>query len=186
MVKPTKPKSDKKIILLEDERLKLTLQRLSRQLIENYYSSENLAIVGIQPRGIFLSRIIFENIVASKKIKHPQYAEIDITFYRDDFRMKQLIPSPQKIAPNFSVENKKVILIDDVLYTGRTIRSALDALQNYGRPESVELMVLVNRRFSRQLPIEPNYFGISIDSFDNQTVLIDWNKNKVYLQYKEN
>lgn len=186
MANNTKPKNNKKVILLQDELLNLTLQRLSRQIIENYYSSENLVIIGIQPRGTFLSRIIYKHLTLSKKIKNTQYGEIDITFYRDDFKIKQLVPSPQKIQPDFLVDNKKVVLIDDVLYTGRTIRAALDALQNYGRPQSVELMVLVNRRFSRQLPIEPNYFGISIDSFDNQTVIIDWDKNKVYLQYKEN
>ncbi len=180
---------DKKMILLQDKLLELTIQRLSRQIIENYYSSKNLVIVGIQPRGVFLSRIIYDLLHSSKKINNIDYAEIDITFYRDDFKLKPLSPSPQRIQPDFSIENKKVVLIDDVLYTGRTIRAALDALQNYGRAESIELMVLINRRFSRQLPIEPNYFGMNIDSFDNQTVLInwakDWKKSKIYLQYKE-
>ncbi|MCX7728770.1 MAG: bifunctional pyr operon transcriptional regulator/uracil phosphoribosyltransferase PyrR, partial [Bacteroidia bacterium] len=161
-----------------------------KQILENYFQSDNLVIIGLQPRGIYLSRVIFSLLKESQKIKHVQYAEIDVTFFRDDFKLKPLSPLPQKIDPHFSVDDKKVVLIDDVLYTGRTIRAALDCLQNYGRPASVELLVLVNRRFSRELPIEPNYSGISIDSFDNQKVLIewgkDWKKSKVYLEYKEN
>lgn len=177
-------------ILLEKKQLELVILRLSKQLIEKYFSSENLVIIGLQPRGIFLSQILYSLLENSKKIKNIQYAEIDVTFYRDDFKLKPLSPLPQKISPDFSVENKQVVLIDDVLYTGRTIRAALDCIQNYGRPASVELLVLVNRRFSRQLPIEPNYTGISVDSYDNQKVLIewgkDWKKSKVYLELKEN
>ncbi|GAB4204399.1 MAG: bifunctional pyr operon transcriptional regulator/uracil phosphoribosyltransferase PyrR [Bacteroidia bacterium] len=182
-------KKDNRTILLEKKQLELVVLRLSKQIIEKYFSSENLVIVGLQPRGIFLSQIIYDLLLSSKQIKNIEYAEMDVTFYRDDFKLKPLSPLPQKISPDFSVDTKKVVLIDDVLYTGRTIRAALDALQHYGRPESVELMVLVNRRFSRQLPIEPNYTGISIDSFDHQKVLIDWEKDwkksKVYLEYKE-
>ncbi len=182
----SKPKLSQ-ITLLEKKYLELVILRLSRQIIEQYYSSENLVIIGVQPRGIYLSRVIHSLLVESKKIKGLQYAELDVTFYRDDFKIKPLAPSPQKISPDFSVENKNIILIDDVLYTGRTIRAALDAIQNYGRPSSVELLVLVNRRFSRQLPIEANYVGINIDSFDNQKVQIhwanDWRKSKVYLEY---
>lgn len=177
-------------IILKDRLLEFTIQRLCRQIVENYYAADNLVLMGIQPRGVFLSRIIQSIISHSKEIKSFQYAEIDVTFYRDDFKMKTLLPSPQQIAPEFSIDNKKVVLIDDVLYTGRTIRAAMDAIQDYGRPQCVELLVLVNRRFSRQLPIEPTYSGISIDSFDNQTVLIEWHKNwkksKVYLEHKTN
>lgn len=179
-----------KMILLESRLLELTVRRLTQQVIENYYLSENLVVIGIQPRGVFLSQIIQSILSQEKKIKKFDYAEIDVTFYRDDFKIKPLSPSPQKITPGFSLDNKKVVLIDDVLYTGRTIRAALDCLQNYGRPESVELLVLVNRRFSRQLPIEANYVGVHIDSFDHQRVFIHWNKNweksQVFLEYKEN
>lgn len=176
-------------ILLEKKHLELSILRLSRQIIEKYFSSETLVIIGLQPRGIYLSRIIYSILQSSKKLKSLEYAEIDVTFYRDDFKLKPLLPSPQKITPNFSIDNKNVIIIDDVLYTGRTIRAALDALQNYGRANSIELLVLVNRRFSRQLPIEPNYTGINIDSFDNQKVFIqwtdNWKKSKVYLEHIE-
>lgn len=189
MAKVNQPQKISRSILLEKTQLELIVSRLSKQIIENYFSSENLVIIGIQPRGVFLSRIIFSLLQNSKKIKTLQYAEMDVTFYRDDFKLKPLSPLPQKISPEFSVENKKVVLIDDVLYTGRTIRSALDCIQNYGRPESVELLVLVNRRFSRELPIEPNYTGTDIDSFDNQKVIIewatDWGKSKVYIEHNE-
>jgi pyrimidine operon attenuation protein/uracil phosphoribosyltransferase len=182
-------KTSSRIVILQNKLLELTIKRLSFQLIEHFYSLENLVIVGLQPRGIFLSQIIHQLLEASQKIKHLEYAELDVTFYRDDFKLKPLVPSPQKLPPNFSVEDKRVVIIDDVLYTGRTVRSAIDAIQNYGRPKSVELLVLVNRRFSRELPIEPTYSGISIDSFDNQKVHIewkeDWTKSKVYLEYIE-
>ncbi len=180
--------SGKPVILVEKKQLELTILRLSKQIIENYFPFENTVIVGIQPRGVFLSRIIHTLLLTSKKAKNIPYAEIDITFYRDDFKLKPLSPHTQKIDPSFTVENKRVLLIDDVLYTGRTIRAALDALQNYGRPHSVELLVLINRRMARQLPIEPNYTGISVDAFNDQSVTIewgkDWTKSKVYLIHK--
>lgn len=189
MAKSGQPKSVKTIPILQEPLLELTIQRLSKQINEHYYRAKNLVIVGLQPRGVFLSRILINLLESSQKIQHTQYAELDVSFYRDDFKLKPIVPSPQKISPDFSVEDKPVVLIDDVLYTGRTIRAALDCLQNYGRPASVELLVLVNRRFSRQLPIEPNYSGISIDSFDNQRVLIewhnDWKKSRILLEYKE-
>jgi len=187
---PPSSKKNNHTVLLEKKHLELVILRLSKQIIEKYFTSETLVLVGLQPRGIFLSKIIYDLLLSSQQIKNIEYAEIDVTFYRDDFKLKPLSPLPQKINPGFSVDNKEVVLIDDVLYTGRTVRAALDALQNYGRPQSIELMVLVNRRFSRQLPIEPNYSGISIDSFDNQKVSIewtkDWTKSKVYLEYYEN
>lgn len=81
----------------------------------------------------------------------------------------------------FSIEDKMVVLIDDVLYTGRTIRSALDALQDFGRPKKVELCVLVNRRFNRELPIQPDYFGIAIDSVVTQKVKVEWDREEVMM-----
>lgn len=190
MAKPVQLKSVKTIPILQEPLLELTINRLSKQIIEQYYRSRNLVIIGLQPRGVFLSRVIVKLLESSQKIQHMDYVELDVSFYRDDFKLKPIVPYPQKISPGFSIENKQVVLIDDVLYTGRTIRAALDCLQNYGRAEWIELLVLVNRRFSRQLPIEPNYFGISIDSFDDQKVLIEWHKDwkrsRVLLEYKEN
>jgi pyrimidine operon attenuation protein/uracil phosphoribosyltransferase len=100
------------------------------------------------------------------------YGMLDITFYRDDIR-KELHVANQTDIP-FSIEGMNVVLIDDVLYTGRTIRSALDALLDYGRPKKVELCVLIDRRFSRQFPIQPDYVGKAIDSIISQKVKVSW------------
>ena len=132
----------------------------------------NTVIIGIQPRGIALSdRIVQEMSVESNFFKIP-YGKLDITFYRDDLRKEIHLPSNIDIP--FSVEGKKVVLIDDVLYTGRTIRAALDALMDFGRPAKVELLVLIDRRYSRQLPIQPDYTGKSIDSIISQKVKVLW------------
>src|SRR4030095_8119883 len=100
------------------------------------------------------------------------YGKLDITFYRDDVRKELHVPNQTDIK--FSIEGRKVVLVDDVLYTGRTIRAALDALLSFGRPDKVELMVLIDRRYSRHLPIQPDYIGKSIDSIITQKVKVLW------------
>ena len=127
-------------------------------------------MIGIQPRGIFLSDRI--SSLLSPTASSIKYGKLDITFYRDDIRKELHVANKTDI--NFSIEDKKVILVDDVLYTGRTIRAALDALLTFGRPEKVELCVLIDRRFSRQLPIQPDYCGKSIDSIITQKVRVFW------------
>ena len=171
-------------ILLSDKAFQITVQRLCHQLIENHQHFENTVIIGIQPRGSFLAKRICDELqnITGYKIK---LGLLDVTFYRDDFRThdKPLIPSSNQI--DFIVENKKVVLIDDVLYTGRTIRSALDALIDLGRPEKVELLVLIDRRFTRDLPIQPDYTGKKVDTINSQKVKVSWketeNEDKVYL-----
>lgn len=158
--------------LLTPGQVNLTIQRLAHQIIENHLDLENTVLIGLQPRGIFVSNRIVEvikTIVDENKI---HYGKLDITFYRDDIRSSIHIANETDI--NFSIENKSVILIDDVLWTGRTIRAALDALLDFGRPASVELCVLIDRRFSRQLPIQPNYIGRSIDTYNDQKVKVYW------------
>jgi len=159
--------------LLNSNQLDITLQRLSHQLVENHLSFEDTAIIGIQPRGIFLSdRIakLVKNITGNKKIA---YGKLDITFYRDDVHSNNIhIPSDTNIP--FSIEGKNVILIDDVLHTGRTIRSAMDALIDFGRPKKVELLVLIDRRFSRELPVQPDYVGQTVDTILTQKVKVYW------------
>ena len=173
--------------LLTPGQINLTIQRLAHQIIENHLDLENTVLIGLQPRGIFVSNRIVEamkSIVEAGKI---QYGKLDITFYRDDIRSSIHIANETDI--NFSIENKQVILIDDVLWTGRTIRAALDALLDFGRPAAVELCVLIDRRFSRQLPIQPNYIGRSIDTYEDQKVKVYWEekdgKNAVELLSKE-
>jgi pyrimidine operon attenuation protein / uracil phosphoribosyltransferase len=156
--------------LLNQQQIQLTIKRLANQVLENNVELKNTVLIGIQPRGIFLSdRIVKELSSLTNQIF---YGKLDITFYRDDIRKELHIPNQTDIK--FSIEGKKVVLIDDVLYTGRTIRAALDALMDYGRPEKVELMVLIDRRYSRQLPIQADYIGKSIDSIVTQKVKVLW------------
>ena len=165
--------------ILNKFQLQIIIERLAYQLIENYADLSSLVIIGIQPRGIYLSDKIYaqlRKIAAGNKIL---YGKMDITFYRDDIRKELHHPNQTDIS--FSVEDKNVILIDDVLYTGRTIRAALDALMDFGRPRKVELCVLINRRYSRQLPIQPDYCGKSIDSIISQKVKVEWDKEAVIL-----
>lgn len=162
------------LTLLDGPKFQITIQRLCRQLIENHNNFSDSVILGIQPRGPFLAK----RIAAELKAILPEAAifsgDLDITFYRDDFRRREnpLVPNQTRI--DFIIENKKVILVDDVLWTGRTIRAALDAMLAFGRPQKVELLVLVDRRYSRHLPIEPDYIGIQVDSVASQKVIVSW------------
>ncbi len=166
-------------ILLTSQQLALSLNRLSHQLIENITDWENVVFIGLQPRGIFVSNKIVEIIKQLSPKQKIQYGILDITFYRDDVRDE--LHNASKTDIPFTIEGKKVILIDDVLYTGRTIRAALDALQDFGRPQKVELCVLVDRRFNRELPIQPDYCGKAIDSIISQKVKVNWDKEEVVL-----
>lgn len=172
-------------IVLNSRRFELTINRLCYQLIENHNNFTNSALVGLQPRGIHLARRIRDQL--SKILKNPDIllGNIDVTFFRDDFRRRESPIIPQTTQMNFIVENKKVVLIDDVLYTGRTVKAGLDEVMTYGRPKGVELLVLIDRRFSRHLPIEPNYIGRSVDSIASERVKVEWREiegeDKVYL-----
>lgn len=141
-------------------------------MLENHLNLENTVIIGLQPRGIYLSDKIVDELRKILPSGEVQYGLLDITFYRDDIRQHLHIPNETDIT--FSIENRKVILIDDVLYTGRTIRAALDALLGFGRPAKVELCVLIDRRFDRQLPIQPDYTGRVIDALISQKVKVMW------------
>ncbi len=165
--------------ILSEQQLGITIKRLAHQVLENNSDLANTVVIGLQPRGIFLSDRIVEEMQKEMPGTAIQYGKLDITFYRDDIR-KQLHVANRTDIP-FSIENKRVVLIDDVLYTGRTIRAALDALLDFGRPEKVELCVLIDRRFSRQLPIQPDYTGKSIDSIISQKVKVEWDKKEVIL-----
>jgi pyrimidine operon attenuation protein/uracil phosphoribosyltransferase len=177
-----------KQVILDEQQVQLTMNRLAYQLIENHDDFSNTVLIGLQPRGIFvLERLkeILEN-VRGEKITCGQ---LDITFYRDDFRRREkpLIPSTTNI--DFTIEGKNVVLVDDVLYTGRTIRSGLDALMAFGRPLRVELMVLIDRRFQRDLPIQADYVGKAVDTLDSERVTVEWKssegKDKIVLYTPE-
>ena len=158
--------------VINEQQLSITIKRLAHQVLEAHAEIEDTVVIGIQPRGVFVS----ERFVAELKRLLPasqiRYGILDITFYRDDIRDELHVPNQTDIP--FSIENKRVILVDDVLYTGRTIRAALDALLDFGRPAKVELCVLVDRRFSRELTIQPDYVGKSIDSIISQKVKVFW------------
>ncbi len=160
-----------KTILTEKE-LGITIQRLSHQLLENHLSYEDLIIIGIQPRGIFFSDRIVQQINQQISPEKITYGKLDITFYRDDVR--QGLHTLNQTDISFNVEHKTVILVDDVLYTGRTIRAAMDALLAFGRPAKVELCILIDRRFSREVPIQADYTGRSIDTIITQKVKVLW------------
>ena len=147
--------------------------------MENHIHLNELVFIGLQPRGVQVSKLIVDNIQKLYPDEKIAYGILDITFYRDDIREELHLANKTDIP--FSIEGKKVILIDDVLYTGRTIRAALDALQDFGRPQKVELCVLVDRRFSRELPIQPDYFGKAIDTLVSQKVKVEWDTEQVIL-----
>lgn len=164
-------------MILNEQQFNLTLKRLSHQLIENHDDFANTVLIGLQPRGIHVLTHL-KTIVEETLMSEIRCGNLDITFYRDDFRRREkpLIPSVTNI--DFSIEKKRVVLIDDVLYTGRTIRSGLDALLAFGRPSSVELLVVIDRRFRRELPIQADYVGKTVDTLTEERVSVEWHETE--------
>jgi len=177
-----------KQVILNSKHLELTLKRLSHELIESHNDFSDTVLVGLQPRGIYVVSQLKKQleIILGKEIV---CGNLDITFFRDDFRRREkpLIPSITNI--DFSLENKKVVLVDDVLYTGRTIRAGLDALLTFGRPSKVELLVLIDRRFRRDLPVQADYVGKMVDSLISERVSVEWQEiegeDKIVLYTKD-
>jgi pyrimidine operon attenuation protein/uracil phosphoribosyltransferase len=165
-------------VLLNSKEVNITLHRLACQLIENHDDFSETVLIGIQPRGKFLADRLAQLLTTEYKIKNIQLGHIDITFFRDDFRRGDKPLEANNTEIDFIVEDKNVVFIDDVLYTGRSIRSALTAIQSFGRPSNIELLTLIDRRFSRHLPIQPNYKGRQVDAIDNQKVKVNWVENE--------
>ena len=165
--------------ILNEQQLALTIKRLSHQILENHLDLQNTVLIGMQPRGIYVSDRIVAAIRQEMAPEKVQYGKLDITFYRDDVRSGLHVANKTEIP--FSVEGRQVVLIDDVLYTGRTIRAALDAMLDFGRPEKVELCILVDRHFNRQLPIQPDYTGKAIDTVTSQRVKVLPERNEVVM-----
>lgn len=178
-----------KKLILDSNLLSITLDRLCQQLIENHEEFEDTVVIGMQPRGVFLAEIVhrkLEEAIGSTI----DFGKLDTTFYRDDFRRRDSPVTANATKIPFIIEGKNVILIDDVLYTGRSVRAALDAMIAFGRPKKVELLTLVNRKYTRELPIDADYVGIDVNTMDTQKVLVELEaqghkKNKIWLINKE-
>lgn len=176
-------------ILLNSKEIEVIINRLCCQLIENHMDFKQTVLIGIQPRGTFLAQKMVETLSKKYGISDINFGVLDITFFRDDFRRseKPLVANTTDI--NFIVENKQVVFIDDVLYTGRSIRAALTAIQSFGRPSKIELLVFIDRRFSRHLPIQPDYTGWKVDAINEERVVVHWAENDkedtVYLIHKK-
>ncbi len=164
-------------VLLSSKEINIILHRLACQLLENHLDFANTVLIGIQPRGTFVAQRLTKILKEEYGVKHIDLGFLDITFYRDDFRRGDKTLSATETKINFLVEDKKAVLIDDVLYTGRSINAALTALQSFGRPSEIELLTLIDRRFSRHLPIQPNYRGRQVDAINNEKVKVMWEEN---------
>ncbi|WP_425237818.1 bifunctional pyr operon transcriptional regulator/uracil phosphoribosyltransferase PyrR [Ulvibacterium sp.] len=164
-------------VLLSSKEINIILHRLACQLLENHLDFKDTVLIGLQPRGIFVAQRLKKILQSEYGVKEINLGLLDITFYRDDFRRgdKPLEANTTKI--DFLVEDKKVVFIDDVLYTGRSIRAALTAIQSFGRPQEIELLALIDRRFSRHLPIQPNYRGRQVDAINDEKVKVMWEEN---------
>ena len=174
--------------ILDNKELNLTSQRLACELIENHHDFAETVLIGMQPRGVYLLHKLVSILENDYNINNISTGELDITFFRDDFGRRDELLIANKTKINIEVEGKRVVFIDDVLYSGRSINSALSAIQSFGRPSSIELLVLIDRRFSRELPIQPDYSGRKVDSIDTQRVEVEWNEENqssaVYLTKK--
>ena len=172
-------------VLLNAKEVNIILHRLACQLIEKHNDFSRTVLIGLQPRGVFLADRIAKILREDYKVKNIQLGHLDITFFRDDFRRGEKPLEANTTSINFIVEDKNVVFIDDVLYTGRSIRAALTAIQSFGRPNEIELLTLIDRRFSRHLPIQPNYRGRQVDVINNEKVKVNWkerdNEDSVYL-----
>ena len=165
-------------VLLDEKEVNIILHRLACQLIEKHNDFSNTILVGLQTRGRHLADRLTQGLESDYNIADLQVGYLDITFYRDDFRRSEKVLEASATEMNFVVEGKKVVFIDDVLYTGRSIRAALTAIQSYGRPKNIELLILIDRRFSRHLPIQPDYRGRQVDAIDDEKVIVNWKETQ--------
>jgi pyrimidine operon attenuation protein/uracil phosphoribosyltransferase len=164
-------------VLLTSKEVNIILHRLACQLIENHLDFSNSVLIGIQPRGVSLAERLKTILEHDYKIQNIPLGFLDITFFRDDFRRGETLEA-NKTHIDFLVEDKKVVFIDDVLFTGRSIRAALTAIQSFGRPSEIELLVLIDRRFSRHLPIQPDYRGRQVDVINDEKVKVCWKEKE--------
>ncbi|MBT1702731.1 bifunctional pyr operon transcriptional regulator/uracil phosphoribosyltransferase PyrR [Chryseosolibacter indicus] len=178
-----------KKLILDSDLLNITINRLCQQLIENHDDFSDTVIIGMQPRGIHLAEAIHKTLEKNIKQSIP-LGYLDATFHRDDFRRRDVPAKASESRIPFIIEGKRVVLVDDVLFTGRTIRAALDALITFGRPSKVELLVLIDRKYNRELPIEADYVGKVVNTIASQRILVELQaqghkQNKIWLINKD-
>ena len=177
-------------LLIDTKQIQIILNRLACQLRETHQDFSNSVLIGLQPRGTILAKRIISILEQEDHLQSIANGFLDITFFRDDFRRNEKVLSANKNLMDVLVENKKVVLIDDVLYTGRSVRAALTAIGSYGRPSEIELLTLIDRRFSRHLPIQPDYLGRQVDAIADEKVLVHWQEehgeDAVYIINKTN
>lgn len=164
-------------VLLTSHEINIILHRLACQLIENHGDFSQSVLIGLQPRGKFLAERLAQLLMTEYQITELKTGYLDITFFRDDFRHAAKPHEASETRIDAEVDNRKVVFIDDVLYTGRSIRSALTAIQSFGRPSEIELLVLIDRRFSRHLPIQPDYRGRQVDAINDDRVIVKWKEH---------
>lgn len=177
-----------KKLILDSDLLDITLSRLCQQLIENHRDFSETVIIGLQPRGVLLAEIIHQKLEKILKKSIP-LGLLDATFHRDDYRRREIPVKATETRIGFEIEGKKVVLVDDVLFTGRTVRAAMDAMIAFGRPAKVELLVLIDRKYNRDLPIAPDYVGKIVNTLASQKVLVELEEkgtnNKIWLINKD-
>lgn len=177
-----------KKLILDSDLLDITLSRLCQQLIENHRDFAETVIIGLQPRGVLLAEIIHQKLEKILKKDIP-LGLLDTTFHRDDYRRREIPVKATETRISFQIEGKKVVLVDDVLFTGRTVRAAMDAMIAFGRPAKVELLVLIDRKYNRDLPIAPDYVGKIVNTLASQKVLVELEEkgvnNKIWLINKD-
>lgn len=164
--------------IIDNTGVNLTITRLCYQLIENHQDFSNTILIALQPRGTFMLDRIMAKLKEIKPNIAPKIGSIDITFYRDDFRRGDSPIVASRTNMEHSIEGRRIVIVDDVLYTGRSVRSAMDALLDFGRPIQVELMVFIDRRFKRHLPIQPEYVGSRVDSLNSERVILSWDEKE--------
>jgi pyrimidine operon attenuation protein/uracil phosphoribosyltransferase len=178
-----------KKLILDSDLLDITLSRLCQQLIEKHNDFAESAILGMQPRGIYLAELIHQKLEKALR-KKIDLGYLDVTFHRDDFRRREIPIKANETRVPFLIENRNVVLVDDVLFTGRTVRAAMDAMIAFGRPKKVELLVLIDRKYNRDLPINPDYVGKAVNTLASQRVQVEWQaqgnkQNKIWLINQE-
>lgn len=157
-------------LVMDQHEISRALTRVAHEILERNKGTEGLAIVGIRTRGVYLAQRVVRRIQDIEKVHVPN-GELDITLYRDDLGLRKGQPVLRKTSIPFNIADLKIVLVDDVLFTGRTIRAAMDGLMDLGRPEEIQLAVLVDRGH-RQLPIKANYIGKNIPTAKDEDVQV--------------